>query len=136
MMSKGKYIVLGLAVLLFSSFMAPDGGKKKDNSQRVYVFGVSRNFNDSILYITDIQSLDSVVIRDDEAIEGYEDYALQLRAHMEMKLGDKDQTTAFYYSPKMAKLEKRRNKMQKRWLNSKKLTILPITKDEFRFVRE
>ena len=126
---------MGLALVLFSSFAAPEK-EKKGNAQRVYVYGVARNFNDSVLYITDIQPLDSVVIRDDECIENYEDYALQLRAYMEMRLDDKNQTTAFYYSPKLAKMEKRRHKMVKRLRDSKKVMIVPIATEEFRFVRE
>lgn len=51
--------------------------------QTVYLFGVSTSFNDSVVYVTDVQELQGAYIEDtrEKFLVGRDDYSYQLRNH-------------------------------------------------------
>lgn len=104
-----------LAVVAFSAFAAPKKEKSGvEEATRVYLYGVALNFNDSVVYMTDLQYLDGVVINKDGSLNNYSSYSLQLKNYLEITLGEENQTCAVIYSPKKKSLEKRIIKMRKK----------------------
>lgn len=135
-MDKLKFLFAGLfSIVLFSSFMAPKEKKDKDIApERVYMYGVSFNFNDSVVYMTDILYLDSMIINKDGSLQNCADYSYQLKMYMEGSLGMVNQTCVVVYSDNRKKLEKRYVKTRKKFQadNSKVLMELGTTSFAFR----
>lgn len=135
-MNKYKYLIAGLlSIVLFSSFMAPK--KDKDNEpKRIYLYGVSIDFNDSTVYITDMQHLDDIIVNKDGSLLNYANYSLQLKLYLEGTLGETNQTCAVIYSDDKKKLEKRFVKMRKKYQADKSKMIRQIGTDSFVFLKE
>lgn len=135
-MNKCKYLIAGLlSIVLFSSFMAPKKDKN-DEPKRIYLYGVSIDFNDSTVYITDMQHLDDIVVNKDGSLLNYANYSLQLKLYLEGTLGETNQTCAVIYSDDKKKLEKRFVKMRKKYQADKSKMIRQIGTDSFVFLKE
>ena len=122
-MNKCKVFFIGLlGIVLLSSFAAPKRDKKEKEPEvvRVYMYGVSIDFNDSLVYMTDVQSLDSMIINGDGAVQNYSSYSLQLKVFLE---GTK-------------KLDKLYAKMRKKYMADKDKVLKQIAKEEFVFRKE
>lgn len=134
-MKKWRIILIALiGTLQLSAFAAPKEKKEKAiESQRVYMFGVGIDFNDSTIYLTDVQHLDSIVVNSDKSIQNQVNYSLQLKVYLEGILGENDQTCAVIYSPKKRKLEKRFIKMRKRYQADESKILKQIGTDAFTF---
>ena len=134
-MNKCKYLFLALmGIVLLSSFTAPK--EKKEEPKRVSMFGVSVDFNDSVVYLTDVQCLDSIVINKDGSIQNYANYSFQLKVYLEGTLGEADQTCAVIYSDNKKKLEKRYVKMRKRFRADDRNVLKQLGTDSFMFRKE
>ena len=135
-----------LGALQLTAFAAPKGDapkekKKKekkvkvDQPRRVHLYGAAVNFNDSTVYLTDIQYLDSVIINSEGALSNHANYALQMKVYLEGTLGEKNQTCSVIYSPKKRKIEDKLSKMRYKFQSAKDKTLKKITADEFTFKR-
>lgn len=131
-MKKWRIILIGLISTIQLSVLAAP--KEKDEEyKRVYLYGVSIDFNDSTVYLTDIQHLDSVVIKPDGSLQNQASYSLQLKVYLEGVLGETNQTCAVIYSDKKKKLEKRFSRMHRRYQSSKEKILKRIGTDAFIF---
>lgn len=107
-------------------------GKKQDNG--VYMVGVSASFTDSLIYFTDIQFVDSIVIGKDKLLPMREQYSEQLDDYLENTLGLKDRTCFIYFDDKKAKLENVIKKMKAKYQKGGK-SILKDTGADFKFTK-
>ena len=124
-MNKLKSVFGVISIVLLSSFMAPKDKKDKaDEPRRVYMYGVSIDFNDSIVYITDVQHLDDILINKDGSLFNYAYYSLQLKTYLEGTLGEKK------------KLESRYLKTCKKYQSDKAASVRMIGTDSFMFHKE
>ena len=137
-MNKLKFLFVGLfGIVLFSSFMAPKEKKDKDiEAKRVYMYGVSFNFNDSVVYMTDILYLDSMVINKDGSLQNCADYSYQLKMFMEGSLGKTNQTCAVVYSDNRKKLEKQYGKTRKKYQADNGKVLMKLGTSSFTFRKE
>ncbi len=136
-MNKLKYVFGVISIVLLSSFMAPKDKKDKaDEPRRVYMYGVSIDFNDSIVYITDVQHLDDILINKDGSLFNYAYYSLQLKTYLEGTLGEMNQTCAVIYSDKKKKLESRYLKTCKKYQSDKAASVRMIGTDSCMFHKE
>lgn len=112
------------------------GISAKDNDikpVKVYAFGVSTSFNDSTVFFTEIQELDSVWIETkSEFVVGRDDFSGQLRDHLSGK-GYPKRTCIFVSSPNLKKVEKKYNKMKQRFVKKGGCDLLLIDRTEFMF---
>ena len=136
-MGKLKYLLGLLGIVLLSSFMAPKEKKvKTDEPARVYMYGVSFDFTDSVIYMTDVQYLDSIIVNKDASIQNHVYYSMQMKVYLEGTLGETNQTCAVIYSPDKKKLEKRYLKMLKKYQTDKSKLLKLIGADSFVFRKE
>lgn len=138
-MNKCKVFFIGLlGIVLLSSFAAPKKDKKEKEPEvvRVYMYGVSIDFNDSLVYMTDVQSLDSMIINGDGSLQNYSSYSLQLKVFLEGTLAENNQTCAVIYSDNKKKLDKLYAKMRKKYMADKGKVLKQIAKEEFVFRKE
>ena len=137
-MNKWKLGALALMIMMAMPVFAASKNKKAkvDEPTRVYLYGVSINFNDSVVYMTDFLHLDSMVVNKDASIVGYSSYALQMKVYLEGTLGDIDRTCAVLYSADKKKLEKKYVKMRKKYQSDKSTLLKQIGADAFQFRKE
>ena len=67
------FLLATVAFTLCSAFTM-----KKDKEKPVYVFGIAASFNDTIVYYTEVQLLDSVLLDKDGFLPDREVYSYQL----------------------------------------------------------
>ena len=136
-MNKLKFFFVSiLGIMLLSSFTAPKDNKEKvEEPKRVYMYGVSLNFNDSVVYMTDVQYLDSILIQKDGSLQNYANYSQQMKIFLEGTLGERNQTCAVIYSDNKKKLEKRYVKMRKRYQADKEKVLMKLG-TAFTFLKE
>ena len=138
MKNRLKYLLTGLfGIVLFSSFMAPKEKKGKDSEfKRVYMYGVSFDFNDSLVYMTDVHFLDSMIVNKDGSLQNCADYSYQLKMFMEGTLGKVNQTCAVVYSDNRKKLEKRYVKTRKKLQADGSKVLMKLGTSSFTFRKE
>lgn len=142
-MNKWKiYLICLFGALHLSAFAAQEENAPKEKKQKkvkteepkcVYLYGVAINFNDSTVYLTDVQRLDSIIIHSDGALQNYASYSMQLKVYLEGTLDEMTQTCAVIYSEKKKAIEKRYLKTRKRYQENKSKTLKQIGTDAFVF---
>ena len=99
---------------------------------KVYLFGVSQQLTDSVVYVTFINEVDSVdLAKKTKFLPFRSEFSLQLKEYMEGNLKKDHQTTVVFYSTSRKKLSKKYYKIKKRYLDNPYTKIVPI--DGFRF---
>ena len=128
-----RYIKL-LCFLFAISIVAGAAAKKsKDkNKYGVYMVGVSASFTDSLVYITDIQFLDSAVVDGKGFLVGRSQYSLQLKDYLETKENGKNRTCFMFFNVKKNKLQKELSQLQEKYKKGGSL-VLKSVNPEFKF---
>lgn len=107
--------------------------KSKDkNKYGVYMVGVSASFTDSLVYITDIQFLDSAVVDGKGFLVGRSQYSLQLKDYLETKENGKNRTCFMFFNVKKNKLQKELSQLQEKYKKGGSL-VLKSVNPEFKF---
>ncbi len=78
----------------------------KEKEKAVYVFGIGASFNDTVVYCTPIQMLDSVELDKNGFLPSRELYSDQLKTRIESLYHKPNYTCMIYFSEKRSKLEK------------------------------
>lgn len=79
----------------------------KNEMKRVYMFGIAASFNDSTVYFTAVQEVDSAWIytkSNSKFLAGRENYSYQLRDYLEAK-GENNRTCAVFFGTNHKKVE-------------------------------
>ena len=128
-----RYIKL-LCFLFAISIVAGAAAKKsKDkNKYGVYMVGVSASFTDSLVYITDIQFLDSAVVDGKGFLVGRSQYSLQLKDYLETKENGKNRTCFMFFNVKKNKLQKELSQLKEKYKKGGSL-VLKSVNPEFKF---
>lgn len=108
---------------------------KKAHKQQVYAFGVSASFTDSIVYYTQIQLLDSVVLDKNGFLPHRDLYSYQLKNHLELQNGQAHRTCMIYFSNSKSKLDKEAAKVIGKYKHNKTNSLKLIDADKFRFTK-
>ncbi|WP_291530213.1 hypothetical protein [Bacteroides sp. UBA939] len=130
-----KYIrVLFAVAFVFtvcSAFSLKKG--KGDKEKVVYAFGVAASFNDTVVYFTDIQVLDSVKLNKSGFLPKRDLYSYQLKNYLEYDLKSADYTCMIYFSENKNKLTKEVTTLKSKYKKNKSIVLIPIDTDAFRF---
>ncbi|MBR5465833.1 MAG: hypothetical protein IKU79_00220 [Bacteroidaceae bacterium] len=106
----------------------------KPKAQKVYIFGVSTNFTDSITYITDIQVINPAYI---ETKTGFlydrSIYSQQLQIWIEHFKKQPNTTCTIFFSKKRNSLEKKYIKVRDKNLKDKSTYLKVLDAGEFKF---
>lgn len=107
---------------------------KATEADKVYVFGVGSNFNDSTIYVTEIAEISSMKLQKKTKFLPYRSvFSLQLREHIESSYSKVNETCCMFYADKRKKLAKRFYKLKKRYLDEGNWQIVMIGQDQFKF---
>ena len=128
-----KYVRILCAVALV--FALCSAFTMKDEEKAVYAFGVAASFNDSIVYYTDIQVLDSVELDKNGFLPKRDLYTYQLKNYLEYNLKKPDYTCMIYFSENKKKLEKEATKILNKYKKNNRMTVSRIDSDKFHFTK-
>lgn len=136
-MKRFKFSFLLLFTVLVVGVNSYAKDKNTTKTEKVYMFGFSASFNDSLVYITDIQAVDSVEIEPKtDFLIGRTAYGNQLQFYLADYKERPNTTCVVFFDKKEDKLRKRYNKILKRYKNSKETILKNLTRDEFSFKHE
>lgn len=128
-MRKKTCLLLGLAALIMASTAIAGNTARKT----IYAFGFAASFNDSTVYFTDIQEIDSAFIEDkSHFLAGRQDYSGQLRNYL-LEKNEKNRTCIFCFDLKRKKIEKKYLKMKERYSKKGAFDVKYISTDELKF---
>lgn len=131
-MKTSKYII-GIVLFSLTFVWSIDLSAKNKRVPKVYIFGVAASFNDSTIYFTDVQEIDSVWINDkNNFLLNRSDYSYQLKNYLESQ-GQSRRTCIVSYALKRKDLEKKYMKMRNKYVKKGSLDIRNIDSNEFKF---
>lgn len=109
------------------------GAQAENQPKTVYMYGFGASFNDSTVYITDIQQMDSAYVDSKTGfLYGRADYSYQLRTYLEAQ-GMADPTCITAFATDRKKAEKKYLKLRKRYLSGNRNLVKYVKQADFRF---
>ena len=132
-MKFNKYTLLIIIMLTLTGVKASAKGTV---SPQGYMFGFVANFSDSVVYITDIQTVDSVWYdTKTKFLLGRSSYANQLRDYFSEKLNMPHRTCIVVFALNRKDIEKKYLKMKKLYTvkNVGRYDVKNLNESEFRF---
>ena len=128
-----KYTLLALAM----TAMLPNQTQAKPLvAPKAYMFGFVANFSDSVIYITDIQTIDSVWYdHKTKFLLGRSTYSGQLREYFNSTLNLPHRTCIVVFALTRKEIEKKYLKMKKQYTGkyAGRYDLRTLTEGEFRF---
>lgn len=100
---------------------------------KVYIFGLAASFNDSIIYLTNIQELDSAWVDDkNDFLANRSDYSYQLKNYFESK-NINHRTCIVSYALKRKDIDKKYQKLKNKYTKGGNFDIRYINNENFKF---
>lgn len=129
-----KVLFIFLFVFVASVAVARDKKESKNTKEvPVYIMGASMSFSDSIVYFTEIQKLDAVVLQNG-FLPHRQYYAYELKDYMSFEENMPGRISVIYFDEKYNKLVKKEQKIKKR-LMEKDGKAVRYLGDKFKFVK-
>ena len=127
-----KYVRILMALAVVFTICSAFTMKSKDKP--VYAFGIAASFNDTVVYYTDIQVLDSVSLEKNGFLPQRDLYSYQLKNYLEYELNKPNYTCMIYFSETKKKLEKEMSKVIGKYKKTK-LQLQVLDQTTFRFIK-
>ena len=113
-------------------------GAKNDRKQKLYMFGISASFTDTIVHFTPIQEIsDAWMDKKKRFLLGRQEYSYQLRDFLAGQLAMPQRTCIVFYEKKLKKAEKKRAKILDLYnnpaKNGRRYDVRYITGEDFKF---
>ncbi|MBR2630522.1 MAG: hypothetical protein IKD25_03195 [Bacteroidaceae bacterium] len=101
---------------------------------KIYLFGVSQQLTDSVVYITAIHEVDSIDLKKKTSFLPYRAaFSYQLESFLEDRLYLANQTSCVFYSEKRKKLSKELYKVKKFYLDNPEKKVVILNDADFKF---
>lgn len=126
-----KMKVRKLLLIIFTIMISMHVNAAKE-STGTHMFGFAASFNDSTIYITEIQYVDSAYIGKSNFLFSRENYSYQLQNYLR-SIGAVNPTCITTFAKDQKKIEKKYLSMRKKYEKSGKYTIKYITATNFRY---
>lgn len=125
---KSKKIILTLVTMLMAT-----GAWAGLRPKTIFVYGFAASFNDSTVYFTDIQQIDSAYIDSKtKFLYSRENYSYQLRDYLD-KLGFKNATCTTSFAMTKKEAEKKYLTLRKKYLEGGKYNINYLKAQDFHY---
>ena len=128
-----KHLTLAIALMAFGSSNVSAQNVKVPQA---YMFGFVASFNDSTVYFTNIQKVDSIwVTKKKQMLAGRSQYAYQLREFFTQKRNMPNRTCVVMANVDRKKLEKKYIKMKNKYLvkSKKPYDVRNVADTDFKF---
>lgn len=129
-----RHIAIAAVLLTVSANMTVSA--KTVQVPQTYMFGFIASFNDSIVYFTEIQTVDSVWVEGKKALlSGRNQYSYQLRDYFTQRMNMPHRTCIVISSLKRKDVEKKFQKMKRQYMekNKGKYDVRFLSESDFRF---
>lgn len=133
-MHKVKTLMVLLVLLL-----RPVGyvAAQKTSIRPVYMFGFSASFSDSLIYITEIQKVDSACFQDrSHLLLNRTSYSNQLQFYLERTQNRPKTTCVTFCNEDLKKLQKERNEIWNKYSKDRSVIVRSLSAEEFRYEPE
>lgn len=119
-----------LAVVLTAAAMT---GKAANRAQTIFIYGFAASFNDSTVYLTDLQTLDSAYIDSrTKFLYSRENYSYQLQDYLATQ-GYEHAVCVCSFALNRKEAEKKYLKLRKRYIDGGKFNIKYLKPTDFSF---
>lgn len=125
-----KYVRMLMALTVVFTLCSAFTMKSKDKP--VYAFGIAASFNDSVVYYTDIQVLDSVSLGKGGVLPQRELYSYQLKNYVDYHKQKPNYTCMIYFNENKKKLQKEIAKVMGKYKKSK-MVLEELPSADFKF---
>ena len=131
-MKLSKIVFICISIIVFT-FGKVDSVSAINEKSPVYMFGIVTSFNDSVLYMSQVQLVDSAYIdKKTKFLYSRENYSYQLKDYIK-KAGVENPTCITIYGFNKNKVEKKYSKIRKKYADKDKYIIKYLAADEFKF---
>lgn len=122
-------------LLILAATMTITATAKNKKYQKMYVFGVSTSFNDSVAYFTPVQVLDSVAtVGKTGMLDNKQEYSYQLKNYF-TNAGMTHRTCVTVNNKKKKNIDKLYDKMKQKLAKKQNLIIKTLGDSDFKFER-
>lgn len=132
-----KFLRIMLCAALLTTALAETAQAKKHRvrQKQIYMIGVAMSFVDSTVYITDMQSVDSVTIEHKtKFLMDRQLYSIQFQRYlMAQGQGTPSYVTSVYFGEKKKRMERRYLSLYKRYSKRNDLRLNLVDKTQFQF---
>ena len=113
--------IIYISLLVVALGMSATAEAKKVQVPKMYMFGMAASFNDTIVYFTNVQEIDSAWIeKKNKFLQARQLYSLQLRDYLASAKQMPHRTCIVYAHKNRKKVEKKYLKTRKLYMPSKK----------------
>jgi len=133
-----KFFRYTLLVIMLVTLAATKSNAKPLIAPKAYMFGFVANFSDSIVYITDIQTVDSVLYDSKtKFVMGRSSYSNQLRQYFTNSLDKPHSTCIVVFALTRKDIEKKYVKLRKQYTGkyAGRYDVRTLNENEFHFSR-
>ena len=132
-MRVNNYYKIITAVILLTITSVLTIVAKNKQYPKVYMYGIAASFNDSTIYFTDIQAVDTVWLDSKtKFLKNRNDYSYQLKNYFE-NIGLPHRTCVVTYALKRKDIEKKFQKTRNKYVKKGKTELKYINKQELQF---
>ena len=132
-----KSIKVFVVFLLLALTAVGLSAKSDVRTTKVYMFGFALSLTDSVVYLTDVQAVDSAQVEKKYGfLYGRSLYAAQLQNYIENTYNKPNATSVVFFNRKKSKLEGEYIEIRKRYSKDKNVILAPVGVDAFQFQRE
>lgn len=125
---KLRVTLMAIMVIAFSSITLA-----ANKPSKLYVYGFSASFNDSTVYLTEVQELDTAWVDEKtEFLYSRDNYSYQLRDYLKAK-GVAHPTCITTYAKTRKDVEKKYTKLRKKYAQGNSFDLRYITASEFQY---
>lgn len=130
------FIVMVMFCTAFAKKTEKAPKEDKNSNITLYMYGVSMSFTDTIRYVTDIQKVDSAYLYNKSFLGGANEYAAQMSAYFQEKVGDK-RVNAVFFAKTRKDAEKKYLKLKNKYVkHGVAFQPLPVADFSFKAVRQ
>lgn len=131
-MKSYKNLIMAVAVMIICGWTINASAKLKC-VPKLYAFGFAASFNDSTVYFTDIQEIDSAWINDkNDFLVSRDNYSYQLKNYF-TSLGLEHRTCVISFALKRKDIEKKYQKMKNKYVKAGNYDIKSLSTNDFHF---
>lgn len=124
-----------LTALLFAFTLCSAFSFKKKAAAQIHVMGVSISFLDSVVYLTDVQTIGGVKLTKEKFLPQRDDYSYQLKNYLESKDGNRHHTCITYFSNDKTKLQKKAAQLTRKYMNNRSVVVRNLSKEDFQYTK-
>ena len=131
-MKSYKNLIMAVAVMIICGWTINASAKLKC-VPKLYAFGFAASFNDSTVYFTDIQEIDSAWINDkNDFLVSRDNYSYQLKNYF-TSLGLEHRTCVISFALNRKDIEKKYQKMKNKYVKAGNYDIKSVSTNDFHF---